>query len=362
MKKIAPALALAIAGLTLLPATAAVAAPWDGNDITYDLGDWELYSNAFYLEDVDLVFPDTSTEYTDIWDGAAQTSISSASLGLTSQSVGCPSDADVDQSIDPATGDLVLTCTVTDTPFVDADLSIVMEIRIYQGSDLIRSSMAITNTSGVDATIDSVEYYTDFGSTGELFDYQNQDDLVLAVPAAENSDFAATLNSVDAQWIVHIESDDAPGGIIIGLGGSDAPGIWTETDGDEYYYELGSFTIPAGQTRYTATFLNWHPQSLIDGDYDNGGSDPDLLETSAAAIVSSMSEFASFSGRLAAGLPAGAEVVNWGAIAAAPAPELAATGTTDAAALTAGGAAAVLLLLGATLFAVSRRQRVRPTA
>lgn len=359
MKKLVPAAVLAVAALTLVPASPAAAAPWDGNDIDFGLGNWEFSSSNFYVDDVYLVFPDTSSEYTDIWDGAAQTSITSAALSLSDEGVGCESDASIDQSIDGATGDLVLTCTVTNPTFVDAGLSIVAEIRVYAGSDLVRASLVITNTSDAPIDIDSVDYYTDFGSTGELFDYENQDDLVLPVPAAESSDFAPILNDADARWIVHWEEDDAPGGIVIGAGASEAPTSWIETSGDTYEYRIGAFTIPAGESRTTATFVNWHPQSLIDGDYANDGTDPDLLDASAAATVASMSEFASLSGRLATGLTA-AEVVNWGPADVVvvpepePEPELAATGASDTAVL----ALAALVLLGAGSLVVARR-RVR---
>ncbi|MDO9589781.1 MAG: LPXTG cell wall anchor domain-containing protein, partial [Microcella sp.] len=149
--------------------------------------------------------------------------------------------------------------------------------------------------------------------------------------------------------------DDAPGGIIIGQAGASVPASWTETNGDEYYYGVGEFSIPVGESRSVVTFVNWDPQTLIEGDYDNSGNDPDLLNTSADNVVAAMADFAALDGVLANGIDDVSTVVNWDAepvVEEEPEPELADTGAADA---TAFGLAA-LVLFGTGIVLMIRRR------
>ncbi len=339
---------------TILIAAPAYAAPWDGNDVVFGPGEWDVDGDEFDMEDVYLVFPDTSTEYTDIWDGAGQTTILSSALGID-QTVGCSLDIDVDVEVEAGTGDLVFTCVADNAIFAAEGLEVVSEIRVLAGGEIVRFLTTITNVGDAEAAIDGVGYYTDFGTSDYLWDYENQSDAILPVPAAEGPDFAAQLNEAEAMWIVHWEEGDAPGGIIIGQAGASVPSSWTETDGDEYYYEVGEFSIPMGESRSVVTFVNWDPQTLIEGDYTNSGDDPDLLNTSADNVVAAMAEFAALEGLLANGIDDLTTVLNWNAEPVAeeePEPELADTGAADASAF--GLTALILLGVGIMLF-VRRR-------
>ncbi len=116
------ATALSVAVAATFTASPAFAAPWDGNEVVFGPGEWEPYSSSFMMEDVYLYFPDTSTEYVDIWDGAGETFIDAPGLGITDEAVECDSDSDVDVETDAGTGDLVFTCEQTNASFGTAGL------------------------------------------------------------------------------------------------------------------------------------------------------------------------------------------------------------------------------------------------
>ncbi|MGX5682568.1 hypothetical protein [Schumannella luteola] len=351
---VATGIAAVLACATALPAAAD---PWDGSDIDFGLGEWDVDANSFTIDDVYLVFPDTSTEYTDIWDGMGYQSITSAGASLADEEVYCDPDSNVDVTVDSATGDLLITCAADNAAFVTAGLTVVSQYRVYAASDLIRVATWITNDNATDVDIDNVEFYTDFGSSGDLWNYQGQSDAVLPVPASEDSTSRDALNGAGAQWAVHFNEYDAPGGIAWGSGAAAAPATLSELSGDEYVAQVSSFTIPAGETRAVAYFALWNPATLITLDYTN---DTDSGQVEAANdLVPAMAEFDSFSGRLTAGLE-GVSVVNWGPVTPVePAkPQLAATGADATPAISAGLA---LLVLGgiATLVAVRRRSATR---
>lgn len=351
---IATGIAAALVCSTVLPASAD---PWDGTDIEFGLGEWDVDSWDFTLDDVYLVFPDTTTEYTDIWDGMGYQYITSTDAGLNGANVYCDPNSNVDVTIESASGDLLITCVSDNPDMADAGLTVVSQYRVYASSDLVRLTTWITNEGDTDIVIDNVEFYTDFGTSGELAGYQNQSDAVLPVPAAEDSTSRDALNANGSKWAVHSEEEDAPGGIAWGFPGAEAESTLTELDGDTYVAQVGPFTIPAGQTKAAVYFALWNPATLIEVGYTN---EPDNGQAEAtAALIPLMSEFDSFDGRLTVGLE-GTQVVNW--LAAAPVepakPQLAATGV-DVSGAVAGGVA--LLALGgiATLVALRRRTATR---
>ncbi|TXK17185.1 hypothetical protein [Homoserinibacter sp. GY 40078] len=359
-------IAAATAGiLTMAVAAPAQADPWDGDDIDYGLGIWGFYDGR--IEDVYLK-TSGEPEYTDIWDGMGQVFIAAADAGIDDELVDCPSDEATDVSIDDVTGDFLLTCTSEAGVFEDAGLTVKLEVRIYADSDLVRVSTTIENTTAEPVDIDGVGFYTDFGTSGSLWGYQGQDDAVLPVPADETEESGEALAAAGARWAVHYNDYDAPGGLAWGSAGASAPASLDYLDGDEYLAVVSGFTVPAGASRTVAYFALWNPQLLIDLGYTNDPSE--VQETAADALVPSMSEFDTFSGRLATGL---SNVVNWSVVAdeeeeeepaAAPAaesedPELADTGVDDVA--LGLGAAALLALLGSAAIVVSRTRQRRAT-
>ncbi len=351
------ATALALATASVLVAAPAHAAPWDGSDIVFGPGEWDADYFDFRMEDVAIVFDDLSTVNTDVWDGAGETTISASALGFSNEDVFCDTAADVDVQIDAGTGDLVYTCAADEAAFATAELAVVSEIRVLVGGQAVRFMTTITNAGDEDATIDAVDVLTDFGTPGELWDYENQDDGILPVPAAEGPDFAAALNLAQAQWIVHWEEDDAPGGLVIGEIGADVPASWTLTDGDEYSYGVGEFTIPPGESRSVVTFATLELDSLREGGFDNSGDDPSILNESAANIVEAMDDFSGLDGVLRNGIADVTTVINWDAQPAVapepePEPELADTGATDVAGW--GFGAVLLFAVGGLLIARRR--------
>lgn len=254
----------------------------------------------------------------------------------------------------------MLTCTAAATAFANAGLQVVSEIRVLAGGEIVRFLTTITNVGAAEATIDSVDLYTDFGSSGYLYDFENQAESSIVVPAEEIAPFETDLNAVGARWIVHWEEDDAPGGLVIGAGDSAAPAEWTDVDGDTYEAAVTSFAIPAGQSRAVLWFATWDPQTLIDGGYTNSSPAASLLNASADEIVAGMAQFTEITGVLASGLNPAVPLVNWGPVDVVEEepeeePELAVTGAGDALAL--GLAAVVLLGLG-IIFTIRRRASV----
>lgn len=351
----ATVVAAALVSSSLLIAAPAYAAPWDGSDVDFGPANWDFESSDFYLADADLIYPGSSYEYTDVWDDAGLTTIVSDQR-LVDEYVSCDSDADVDIEVEAATGDLVLTCAPGNTAFTDGGLGVVSEIRVLAGGQIVRFTTTITNTGADDVVIDGVYVYTDFGSSGDLYDYDNQSDAILPVPAPESGDLTPALNDAAAEWIVHWENEDAPSGFIIG-GGSDvaAPATWSQADGDSYEGVVGPFTIPVGASRSVMSFVTWDPQTLINGEYTNNSPLESLLDASADQIVAGMAQFADPSGALLNGLDPASPVVNWGpadTVVEPEEPELADTGAGDALAL--GLGAMVLLGIGGLL--VARRR------
>lgn len=343
----------AAAALTIATAAPAFADPWDGGYIDFGLGEWEFYASPLTLDDVELVFPDTSTEYTDIWDGMGYIYLTSADAGLVDENLRCEPNSAVDVSTDAVTGDLLFACTATNGLIASSSLVANVEYRVYSTSDLVRVSVELVNTGDLPITMDDVTFATDFGSSGDLWNYQGQDDAVLPVPATENSTSMDALNGAGSRWMVHFEDDDAPGGLAWGSANAAAPASLTELSGDYSEATVSPFAIPAGESRTVAYFALWNPATLISLDYTNDSGHGQA--EAADALVPLMSEFDSFSGRLTVGLE-GQQVVNWGPVTEAAKPELAATGSTvDATPALAAGA---LLLGGALVLGYGVRRRM----
>lgn len=354
--------ALAALTATTLAASPAFAAPWDGSDIVFGPGEWDVNTFRFAVSDVRLVpatYPVDPTLLADVWDYTGSAEITSVTLGLDEEPTGCDDDAQIDVEVEAGTGDLVYTCTSPRSALVDADLEVSGEIRVFVGGEVVRSMTTITNLSDAAVVINEVEVETNFGSTGLLYDYDNQSDAVLAVPAPENgsTDYAAALNTAGAQWIVHWNNEDAPGGIIIGNRGAAIVAEWDRAIGDTYDATIGPIEIPAGESRTIVTFSTWAPQPLIAGGYTNNNPPASLLDDSADEIVAGMAQFTELSGALLTGIDDVTQVVNWGpadeVVTPEPeAPQLADTGSTELM----PALAAVVLLLGVGGLLLARRR------
>ncbi|MGX5682567.1 hypothetical protein [Schumannella luteola] len=351
----ATAVAAVLVSVTAMPASAD---PWDGNAIDFGLGKWYPTVNPFALEDVDLRYPNSSLEVTDLWDGMGSQRITATASNIDDVPLDCGSASDMDVSVDTETGDLVLQCSVYPLAFAEAHLFVTAQIRIYAASDLIRVSSILSNIGESAVTIDAVVFDTNFGSDGELWGYQSQSDSVLPVPAAEDESSRAALVGAGAQWAVHYQEYDAPGGIAWGAAGASTPSGLSDLEGDDYEVTVAPFTIPRGESRAVAYFALWNPQTLIDLNYTQNDN---LSQVAAAdALVTAMSEFDSFDGRLTDGLE-GLDVVNWGSIpgdAEEPsAPQLAATGSAPVSGII--GALAIAAIGAIVLLTGRRRSALR---
>lgn len=313
--------------LALTATTPAHSATWNGNNFDFGFGqDWEFTN--FYLYDVDLnstsvdfTQPATVGASTDIWDTAAQMLVSSETLGFGDQIYQCADDSDID--ITEVDGNLHIDCTTDFTPAIAGEVSIRGHIMIYgPEGDLVRFALEITNNS--DSTISDITVgtNTNFGSAGDIWGYQNYDETVLPVPASEDNDNSAAIEETNSNWLVNIDGGDPSGSLAWGHANGSVDVSLTETNGDGFWTDSDAITVAAGETVWVAFFIGWDPANLNTLGYPFGsGSD---ASANADAVVQQSAEFNSFSGRLAAGLPAGANVVNW---AAAPESEgLAPTG------------------------------------
>ena len=346
---------LAGSAIALSAAAPAHATSWDGSYFDFGLGqDWEL--DNFYIEDVDLnttsvgfTQPSSDGEYTDIWDGGLRMSVTSATAGLSDDNYDCDNNSDINITDDA--GSLAIDCT-TDWSQPNDDVAIRGHIRIYgPDGDLIRYVLEITNNSTSAITDFTVETWTDFGSSGDIWGYQNVDESVLSLPANDSSGNAAAIEATDSNWIVNIDGNDPSGSLAWGNSTGSVDVALTETDDDTFYTDTDAFTVGAGETVYLAYFTGWDPTHLNTVGYNPGQFDSDAdAEANGDAVVTNSAEFNAFSGRLAAGLPDGANVINWGP---APDEDLADTGA-DTSSLWAGLG---LLIAGVAVVAVRRRSR-----
>jgi LPXTG-motif cell wall-anchored protein len=275
--------------------------------------------------------------------------VSSVTAGLTNTSYNCDNDSDIDITDDA--GNLVIVCTTDWSAPSDDDVAIRGHIRIYgPDGDLIRYVLEITNNSDTAISDFTVETVTDFGSSGDIWGYQNVDETILAIPAGSDDGDAAAIEETDSNWIVNIDGNDPSGSLAWGSSTGSVDVALTETNEDTFTTTTDTFTVAAGGTVYLAYFTGWDPANLNTLPYADENrfvTDADA-EANADAVVTKSAEFNSYGGRLAAGLPAGANVINWG-----PAPDLADTGA-DTSSLWAGLG---LLIAGVAVVAVRRRAR-----
>ena len=359
---------VATTALTLGPVMAANAAPWDGGYVYFQHGEWEASGDGFNMQDVYLIDPandstPTVYEYTDLWDGFGQFSVSFDDWS-TDDEAGAASDSDIELTDDAATGDKVYSGPMTSSGMVwDGILDITGELRIFSAGDLVRQTFFVKNITSSPQTV-SFEFYTDFGSSGGLWNYQGQSDAILPVPADEDSVSAAALNGAGVQWMVHSDqtwdspgtSDcDAPGAVAFGLTTADSPAT-IDLYGDEYYGIYNDVVIPAGATIALAMFGNWTPDLLLADSYSGSPCVATDIDAYADAATTAAAEFDSFSGRLTNGLT-GFNVINWGDLTT-PEPELPNTGV-DSAAVVGSVAVAVLALVGGGLVVMARRRGAR---
>lgn len=213
---------LAGSAIALSASPPAMAATWDGNYFDFGLGtEWEL-SSYFKLSDVDMgtfalgfVQPAVTGIFTDIWDTGLTMSVVSPTDGINDTYDCTTNSSDIDLTTDD--DDLVITCLENWAVLPTPDVEVNGEIRIFgPNGDLVRYTLEIQNLSVSDITDFEVATYTNWGSDGDIWAYQNYDSAVLAVPAPDLSTNAAALQTVDSNWVVNYTDDDAPGSLAWG--------------------------------------------------------------------------------------------------------------------------------------------------
>jgi LPXTG-motif cell wall-anchored protein len=341
--------ALGAIALAVVPVTAANAVAWDGNNIVVGAGKYEPKYDKFGIGDT-FVWDTANSAWVenDIWDGAGELLIS-VDDWVDSETVQANAEADLDVTEEVASGDILVTATMSGSFLTDNELAVVGEMRFYAESNLVRNVYRITNTGASAATVD-FGFYTDWGSRGQIWSYQGQSDDILAVPALEDAASTTALADAGARWAVHNEGvEDAPGAMAWGNATGEVPSTIFEIDNDDWTVHIDDVTLAAGETIALAVFHNWTPELItsVGFTYDAG----------ADAVTTLSAEFDSFSGRLTRGLEED-NVLNWGPVAAPVTPEapaLAATGTNGAALASAVAFGSFLLIAGGAV--VLRRRR-----
>jgi hypothetical protein len=383
--------ALTAAGIVLLIPTAAHAAvPWDGTNPLAGPDDsmvMKFVANGFFFKFDDIDLSDSGNN-ADAFDDFGVVTIVEDSLGLTGtaydyilgtgenfdQWVSCGEDpAAIAFEEDPATGDIILSCSAIDAELEQAGLAVDLEFRVFADGTTVRSMVSITNLGDTDVVLDNVIIEFEFGSEGQIIATGGPDATPLAVPIQEDGgvSHADLLNEASTQWLVHDDFDngpsqaaDWPSAIVIGGGtGAAAEAQWLASGMDTYLATVADLALAVGETRSIVTFGAVAPEPLLGIGFANfSGNFTTELEASAEQLIAGMGRFAQLDDRLAAGIADTSQVVNWpeptNPPAELPQPELAATGPDDLAG-PAALAAFTLVLIGATAGLAQRRRSAR---
>ncbi|HLP23574.1 MAG TPA: hypothetical protein VK139_05990 [Microbacteriaceae bacterium] len=350
----------AAAALTIVPAMAAHAAPWDGSTVEVGHSSWDAESDYLNANDADLI-GDGFDEYTDVLDTGLEAQISFDDWS-SYDSLATNVDADLDRVV-ADNGDVTLTGTASNSVLADNNLSAVSEQRYYVEGDLFRHAVTYTNVGTEAITVD-LGFYTDWGSSSSTVDggglraFQNSATSSLDLPVDEDEDAMAALNDASAMWATHGDECDAPGTMAWGDAGAEYSATVSEMSGDSWYVHIDDVTIEPGASATVVAFILWDPDTLFAANYNNDDCVSADQITWADGVAANSVEFDTFSGRLNVGLE-NANVINWTSSAPIPTPTptpvaLASTGV-DASAMTAAGAIALSLIAVAGLMLARRR-------
>jgi hypothetical protein len=271
---------------------------WDAADV-YDLDGYIFYPNEFYANG--YLYCGTQTQ---------------ADLGTVTVE---------------SNGDLTIACPAA--PWGTTGLTASLSFRVYQPADggyLVRQLVTISNGTAVPIDIDgsfsalNYEGYTGTQYTDGFLSSLGGDHLEADDTWYISHDTAGASVVETESWA---RSGSAPGAGIVA------------NDGPQVDFSAADSLFAPGETKYFASFTHM----VIPATQDEAGA-----EAAFALALAQTPEFASFSGRLIAGLPEGITVVGWGTTPVTPA--LAATGASiEGSGILLGGAVAVLLVGGALL-------------
>ncbi|MBA4248463.1 MAG: hypothetical protein C0444_09250 [Microbacterium sp.] len=254
--------------------------------------------------------------------------------------------------------DSVVSC---DNSFTTSwGLEITSDVRVLAPGDLARATYFVTNTTS-EPLVFGYKYRWEYGDTnGHVRSSQ---------PTIVQDSGGANLGFLDSPdvWSYNIGDGTVTAGVAWGIEGQPFAAADSSHNGfTEAQAELlpsASSTIAAGETIAIAFFHKvQQPDLLAFASTAADATDPAAMpvpQPAASSLIETpaqfMAEFASFSGRLTRGLPAGVAVGNWQPAAG---PELAATGAGIDENLLMGGLAAALLGAGAALLIGRRRATV----
>lgn len=314
----APAAAIAL----VLAGSAAQAAPVDAMEWIYECIDgteWELgvdgYFDAFAVDEAS-VYPDAACEedslQSDAFDGLWAIWLASGEEGAYYGETDTEETYVVDRTV-ADNGDVVFTGPVETI----LGLNVQVQIRFYADGDMVRVLASYTNPTAAPIVVE----------TGSDSGYGSDEDIRFV--ATSSGDAAPT--TVADNWAV--TSDTGYGDPVLSNAWQAANAPWRAADLELYadhgdidnMWTGGVITVAPGATVHLAYFTKLYgyetevPQ--LEGE-DLGAAAivaADLAAAEAAAVAGT-SEFASFSGRLTAGLAGGTVVLNWGTVGGATAP------------------------------------------
>lgn len=324
--------AAATAAVSLAVATSAIAAPVDIGDDSYEapvantIWDSATYGGSGFVIDEATIFAAT-VDPTDPWagdmvnghafDGIYGVWVGDEAYGLPTCGVDgegetCSYVVDVTTS----GGDTIVQAP----PQTMSGLQVAVQHRYYANGDLGRALVSYTNP-GATAVAVGTGVRSDYGSdqwTTLEADFTGDGAVTPADRGIVTGDGARSDPVVSTVWWGP-QASVPPATELLGDGTGDY-----RTDESWAGFNI---TVQPGQTVYLAFFAGIYgwPHATAVGDVvaPDGGLAADALITDSytnavVAATAAATEFSTLSGRLVAGIPAGAPVLHWGAAAAVP--------------------------------------------
>lgn len=352
-----------IAGVVvaLAVAPAAVAVPFDdAESIRIEPYTWTFTSEPLGVASASYSMGGVT--YSDAWDSStfsvwSEDENNEATLAPTE--FGCAS-FDLDTS-DPS-GDAVLRCDEAESAI---GLTLGGEVRLYAAGDLVRTLYVVTNPTASPITF-SYSYTVDFfgGQT-------------LRATTSSPTLSADAVVTADDEWVYNAQPTSLNSLVAWGLPTSGAPveraREWDtstvalindrDVDGEQIAVQPGTtiafaFFHKLDPTGTTASRIEFGPATAPAEGADE--LSPAAI-SSGEAIADATAEFATFDGRLSAGLADDLVVANWQPLPAVDdeAPELAETGSNSTVVIVALLVGGTLLGLGVVLLVARRLRRSR---
>lgn len=322
--------AAATAAVSLALATSAIAAPvdiaedsyeapvantiWESN--SWDDYDFTIGGATIFADTVDPTDPWAGDQVNgDAFDGFFGVRVGDEAYGLPTCD-GDPEPCSYVVDVTTSGGDVI----VQGPPQTMSGLQVAVQHRYYANGDLARALVSYTNPGATAVAV----------GTGVFSDYGSDTETVLEADFTDD----AAVTAAD-RWIVTGDAGNYyPVVSTVGWGPQASLPPAEELLGDGTNdYSFGeswagfNVTVQPGQTVYLAFFTGiygWDDsfgEGVVapDGELAADAVVADSYANAVAAATAAATEFTTFSGRLVAGIPAGAPVLNWGTVPAAAA-------------------------------------------